>query len=494
MVFNSYTFIAFFIIILILHNLPFSWKVKKINLLIASYIFYAAWNPPFILLLWLATVVDFFVGKALYNQENKHKRKLLLVISLIGNLGMLIFFKYGTFLLENFTSLVNAMGMDYHPAKPNIILPAGISFYTFTTLCYTIDMYKRKSKPVKSLLDFSLFVTFFPHLVAGPIVRPPQLVPQFESPRKASQQQLMQGLLLISLGLFMKVVLADSMLAKSANDVFNSKAVLQTLDAWTGVLAFSGQIFFDFAGYSTCAVGVALCLGFVLPQNFLYPYAAIGFSDFWRRWHITLSAWLRDYLYIPLGGNRNGKFRTYINLMITMLLGGLWHGANWTFVVWGALHGCYLWGEKIIQDFRAKTKTVALSATPSGELGVLGAIPKEFKAKTFRNFLYAIITFFFINVTWVFFRAPDFTTAWQLLTSMFYHVPKAEALLTSLSIIKVLVIVVLLVAFHWMMRNTRVLTVAEKMPWWLLGIIWTVLLLLLIWSQESSSSFIYFQF
>ncbi len=494
MVFNSLTFVAFFIIMLILHNLPFSWKVKKINLLLASYVFYAAWNPPFILLLWLSTVVDFFVGRALYNQENKHKRKLLLVVSLIGNLGMLCFFKYGTFLLENFTHLINVFGMDFHPAKPNIILPAGISFYTFTTLCYTIDMYKKKSEPVKSMLDFSLFVTFFPHLVAGPIVRPPQLVPQFESPRKASQQQLMQGLLLISLGLFMKVVLADSMLAQSANDVFNSKAILKTLDAWTGVLAFSGQIFFDFAGYSTCAVGVALCLGFVLPHNFLYPYAAIGFSDFWRRWHITLSAWLRDYLYIPLGGNRNGKFRTYINLMITMLLGGLWHGANWTFVVWGALHGGYLWVEKIIQDFRAKTKAVALSAIPSGELGVLGVIPKEFKEKTIRNFIYAMITFFFINVTWVFFRSPDFTSAWHLLTSMFYTMPKAEALLSTLNILKVAVIVVLMVAFHWMMRNTRVLTVAEKMPWWLLGIIWSVLILLLIWSQESSSSFIYFQF
>jgi alginate O-acetyltransferase complex protein AlgI len=494
MVFNSLTFVAFFIIMLILHNLPFSWKVKKINLLLASYVFYAAWNPPFILLLWLATIVDYFVGRALYNQENKSKRKLLLVISLIGNLGMLIFFKYGTFLLENFTTLVNALGMDYHPAKPNIILPAGISFYTFTTLCYTIDMYKKKSEPVKSLLDFSLFVTFFPHLVAGPIVRPPQLVPQFETPRKASQLQLMQGLLLISLGLFMKVVLADSFLAPSANDVFNSKAILQTLDAWTGVLAFSGQIFFDFAGYSTCAVGVALCLGFVLPQNFLYPYAAIGFSDFWRRWHITLSAWLRDYLYIPLGGNRNGKFRTYINLMITMLLGGLWHGANWTFVVWGALHGGYLWGEKIIQDYRAKTKAVTLSAIPSGELGVLGAIPAAFKEKTIRNFIYAMITFFFINVTWVFFRAPDFTSAWHLLTAMFYGLPKAEALLTTLSILKVGVIVVLMVAFHWMMRNTTVLAVSQKMPWWLLGLIWSVLILLLIWSQESSSSFIYFQF
>src|SRR5450631_2074329 len=243
MVFNSYTFIVFFAVMLLLHNLPFlSWRTKKINLLIASYLFYAAWNPPFVLLLWLSTGVDYFVGRALYTQENKHKKRLLLVLSLIGNLGMLCFFKYGSFLLENFVTLVNALGLNFHPAKPNIILPAGISFYTFTTLCYTIDMYKRKSEPVRSLLNFSLFVTFFPHLVAGPIVRPPQLVPQFESPRKAGQQQLLQGLLLITLGLFMKVVLADSMLSASANTVFNSGDALSTLDAWMGVLAFSGQI------------------------------------------------------------------------------------------------------------------------------------------------------------------------------------------------------------------------------------------------------------
>ncbi len=490
MVFNSYTFIAFFVVMLILHNLPFSWKIKKVNLLIASYIFYAAWNPPFILLLWLSTVVDFFVGRALYNQENKHKRKLLLVISLIGNLGMLCFFKYGGFLLENFTQLVNAIGINYHPAKPNIILPAGISFYTFTTLCYTIDMYKRKSEPVKSMLDFSLFVTFFPHLVAGPIVRPPQLVPQFETPRQATQRQLMQGLLLISLGLFMKVVLADSMLSESANRVFGSSLALSTLDAWMGVLAFSGQIFFDFAGYSTCAIGVASCLGFILPENFVYPYAAIGFSDFWRRWHITLSSWLRDYLYIPLGGNRHGKFRTYINLMITMLLGGLWHGANWTFVVWGALHGFYLWIEKLIQDAR---KVVTPIAAPV-EMFRDGPGATIVKNKTFSNFLLAMLTFFLINVTWVFFRAPDFTAAWRMLTSMFSPVKNGAVLLTTLSIIKISVIVVCMVAFHWMMRNTRVLIVAEKMPWWLLGFIWSVLLLLLIWSQESSSSFIYFQF
>ena len=494
MVFNSYTFIAFFIIILILHNLPFPWKVKKINLLLASYVFYAAWNPPFILLLWLSTVVDYFVGRALYHQENRSKRKLLLVISLIGNLGMLCYFKYGGFLLDNFVTLVNSIGLDFHPAKPNIILPAGISFYTFTTLCYTIDMYKKKSEPVKSLLDFSLFVTFFPHLVAGPIVRPPQLVPQFESPRKANAVQLTDGLLLLSIGLFMKVVLADSMLASSADAVFGTTNSLPALDAWMGVLAFSGQIFFDFAGYSTCAVGAALCLGFVLPQNFFYPYAAIGFSDFWRRWHITLSAWLRDYLYIPLGGNRKGKLRTYLNLMITMLLGGLWHGANWTFVVWGGLHGFYLWVEKFFMDLREK-RLASLAPVAIPAVTKKASIIPEFPMnKKLTGFMYALFTFFLVNVTWVFFRSADFSQAWQLLGSMFGQVKGATALLTTLAVVKITVITSLMVIAHWLMRNTRVLDVVRKMHWAALGVIWAVLILLIIWSQESSSSFIYFQF
>jgi D-alanyl-lipoteichoic acid acyltransferase DltB (MBOAT superfamily) len=384
--------------------------------------------------------------------------------------------------------------MNYHPAKPSIILPAGISFYTFTTLCYTIDMYKKKSEPVRSMLDFSLFVTFFPHLVAGPIVRPPQLVPQFETPRTATQKQLFNGLLLISLGLFMKVVLADSMLSAPANTVFGATTPLHMLDAWMGVLAFSGQIFFDFAGYSSCALGVASCLGFVLPENFLYPYAAIGFSDFWRRWHITLSAWLRDYLYIPLGGNRVGKFRTYINLMITMLLGGLWHGANWTFVAWGALHGLYLCVEKLIQDYKIKIKPIP-ELVPEHKIVVQGFMaPRFLKKVQSSNFLLALLTFFLVNVTWVFFRAPDFTSAWRMLTSMFSRVPNGTVLLSNLAIIKVSVIVVGMVVFHWLMRNTRVLTVANKMRWWQLGIIWAAMLILLILSQESSSTFIYFQF
>jgi alginate O-acetyltransferase complex protein AlgI len=483
MIFNSYTFVAFFLLILFLHNLPLPWKIKKINLLIASYIFYAAWNPPFVLLLWLSTVIDFYVGRALYTENNPSRKKVLLVVSLIGNLGMLFFFKYGTFILENFTTLVNLVGINFHPAKPNIILPAGISFYTFTTLCYTIDMYRKESKPVKSLLDFSLFVTFFPHLVAGPIVRPPQLVPQFESPKKATQKQLFEGLLLLSFGLFMKVVLADAMLAPTADAVFNTTNILPAMDAWAGVLAFTGQIFFDFAGYSTCAIGVALCLGFILPQNFRYPYAAVGFSDFWKRWHITLSTWLKDYLYIPLGGNRNGKTRMYFALVVTMLLGGLWHGANWTFVVWGALHGLYLCVEKVIVD-RRSIATINLGN---------GEVVKQ-NRQSFQ-FLYAMFTFFLVVITWVFFRAGTFTQAGNLLTSMFgLQSGESGALLTTLALLKVACIIPSMLVIQWFMRNTKVMDAAYNAKWWLVGTVWAGLILLVVLAQESSGSFIYFQF
>jgi alginate O-acetyltransferase complex protein AlgI len=476
MVFNSYTFIVFFIIVLVLHHLQFSWRIKKINLLLASYLFYAAWNPPFIILLWISTLIDYVVGKKMYSETNTTRRRLLLFVSLIGNLGLLAFFKYGGFLLQNFTSLCSMAGIDFHAAKPDIILPVGISFYTFQTLSYTLDVYLRRSEPEKSLLDFSLFVTFFPQLVAGPIVRPGQLIPQFKTPHTANREQMLRGLLLLSLGLFMKVVLADSLLAAPANNMFNNGQVPSALDAWAGVLAFSGQIFCDFAGYSTCAIGISLCLGFTLPDNFLYPYAATGFSDFWRRWHITLSSWLRDYLYIPLGGNRKGTARTYINLMLTMLLGGLWHGANWTFVAWGGLHGLYLWIEKFVDDKTVWVKDMVQSGK-----------------KNIASFGYAVFTFFLVNITWVFFRAADFTGAAKVLKSMF-GLHKGNAILTTQDLIKAFVLITAIFTCHWLMRNTKVITVAEKTPWWIVGIAWALLLLLLIWSQESTSSFIYFQF
>jgi alginate O-acetyltransferase complex protein AlgI len=233
---------------------------------------------------------------------------------------------------------------------------------------------------------------------------------------------------------------------------------------------------------------VALCLGFVLPENFRYPYAAIGFSDFWRRWHITLSAWLRDYLYIPIGGNRKGAVRTYVNLMITMLLGGLWHGASWTFVVWGALHGIYLCVERFIKEnlFVPKPVLVDVSVQRASMIPALN--------KNFNNFLLALFTFFLVNVTWVFFRAPDFTGAWRMLTAMFGRTAKAAALLPYIDVIKVTTVIGLMLIFHWIMRNTSVLAVAQKTKWWIVGLVWSFFIISIIISQKSGDSFIYFQF
>jgi D-alanyl-lipoteichoic acid acyltransferase DltB (MBOAT superfamily) len=301
----------------------------------------------------------------------------------------------------------------------------------------------------------------------------------------------MQGLFLISLGLFMKVVIADTLLASPSNTVFAFQKALPALDTWMGVLAFSGQIFSDFAGYSTCAIGVAMCLGFILPENFRYPYAAIGFSDFWRRWHITLSSWLRDYLYIPLGGNRKGEVRTYINLMITMLLGGLWHGASWTFVVWGALHGTYLCVERLFREkFAGNPNRMATEMV----MKKASFVPGFIKSSNLNNFFLALITFFLVNVTWVFFRATDFSTAWRMLSSMFGQAKQGAPLLTTLDVIKVSTVITGILIFHWIMRNTSVLKVAAKIKWWSLAGVWALLLIALIVSQKSGDSFIYFQF
>lgn len=494
MVFNSYTFIAFIGVILLLHNAPLPWKVKKLNLLLASYLFYAVWNPPFVLLLWLSTIVDYLVALALGREENQYKRKGLLVLSLVVNLGMLAFFKYGGFLMDNFVALLSLAGITYQPPQADIILPVGISFYTFQTLSYTLDVYRRQFAPEKSLLDFSLFVTFFPQLVAGPIVRPGELIPQFKEPHRATQTQFIRGLFLLTLGLFMKVGIADGMLSETADSVFGVPFPLHPLDAWAGVLAFSGQIFCDFAGYSTCAIGVALCLGFVLPDNFRYPYAAVGFSDFWRRWHITLSTWLRDYLYIPLGGNRLGHARTYLNLMITMLLGGLWHGANWTFVVWGALHGIFLGLERLFRNRLARLPRVPVTTTTGPFMTQASFFPAISPGRSVSRFGLALLTFLLVTITWVFFRAPDFGSAMRLLLSMFGAIPVQVKLLATIDLYKVLVVTVTLLSCHWLMRDRSVVAVAEKTPWWILGLGWTAMLLVLVLTQKSTGSFIYFQF
>ncbi|MDM3871047.1 MBOAT family O-acyltransferase [Porticoccus sp. W117] len=473
MLFNSLTFIVFFAIVLLLHYMPFSWRQKKFNLLLASYLFYAAWNPPFVILLWISTLVDWHVAKWLYVEKVQSRRRLLLVLSLATNLGILGFFKYGDFLLHNWQAFMGLFGIDYQVPDWSIILPVGISFYTFQTMAYSLDIYLNRAKPAKNFLDFALFVTFFPQLVAGPIVRPTHLIPQFEKARKATKSMFIWGLGLITLGMFQKVVIADGALAPASDAVFGSDAVLSFSDAWLGTLAFAGQIFSDFAGYSTTAIGVGLTLGFSLPTNFRFPYAAIGFSDFWRRWHISLSTWLRDYLYIPLGGNKRGPVRTYINLMATMLLGGLWHGASWTFVVWGGLHGLYLAVERWL---KATFKGAQIA-----------------KTILFRIFL-ALVTYFFINITWVFFRAQSFDKAFSMVKSMFGFNPDGTNVLATVYIVQVLVVTIAMVAIHWRMRDTSVEAVVQKAPWPLVGVVWGLMLFFIIITQGGGDAFIYFQF
>lgn len=471
MLFNSLGFILFLTVVLSFYYLPLlNWRSKKMMLLLASYLFYALWNPPLVILLWISTVVDWTAAKKMYNEDNSRKRNLWLLLSLFVNLGFLAFFKYGGFLLENFTYLLNLAGMEFTPAAPDIILPMGISFYTFQTMSYTIDMYNKKTKPAKTFLDFALYVTFFPQLVAGPIVRSNELIPQFYEPKKATWPMFRWGLFLLTFGLFQKIVMADTLLAAPSDTVFGAGKMLNVLDAWTGTLAFSGQIFFDFAGYSTCAIGIALMLGIIIPDNFRYPYAAIGFSDLWSRWHISLSSWLRDYLYIPLGGNRRGPTRTYINLTLTMLLGGLWHGAAWTFVFWGLLHGIYLMAERYLRQH--------VKVTVNAWYGILLALG----------------TYFCVNITWVFFRARDFSTAIDMLTSMFFLNMEGENVLSYLDIYIVWIVTVAVFLSHWFMRDTSVKEVSRKLPWWVMGLLWGVLLILLAIAQGSSDQFIYFQF
>jgi len=473
MIFNSLTFLVFFAIVMALHHARlFSWHQKKINLLVASYLFYAAWNPPFVVLLWISTVVDWWAAQWMVRARSERTRKLWMVTSVVVNIGMLAYFKYGGFLLANFVALAASAGIHYQPPEWSIVLPVGISFYTFATLSYTLDVYLRRARPAAHFLDYALFVTFFPHLVAGPIMRPTELVPQFAEPRRATTHQIHFGLALIILGLFQKVVLADGFLSPVVEKVYDAhEGVPGMLDAWVATLAFSGQIFCDFAGYSSTAIGVAMCLGFAMPDNFRFPYAAVGFSDFWRRWHITLSSWLRDYLYIPLGGNRYGPARTYTALMGTMLLGGLWHGAAWTFVVWGGLHGTYLAVERWL-----KARFAGWKPGP-GAIVALG-----------------LLTYLLVNITWVFFRAKTFTGAATMLQSMAGAAASPIPMLALLPMLYAVVIVAGIVGTHWAMRSQTLEIAVERTPAWLVGAILALMALAILAEQGKGSAFIYFQF
>src|SRR6204780_565996 len=348
MLFNTPQFFVFLGGVLILfYSTPRSWR--KYILLAASYFFYMSFIPKFILLLLTLTAIDYTAARWISATQSARSRKTALVISLAANLGLLGFFKYYNFFAANIAHLLhrpeNAFALS-------IILPLGISFHTFQSMSYVIDVYRKEQEPITNPIDYALFISFFPQLVAGPIVRAREFFGDLYHWRKPSTAEASQGILLLLLGLAKKTVMADQF-AQVANAYFQDPAKHPgLLPAWSGAIAFGIQIYFDFSGYTDMAIGMAKLLGFHFPVNFRRPYLAASITDFWHRWHISLSRWLRDYLYIPLGGNRHGRLRTYRNLMLTMLLGGLWHGAAWTFVAWGGIHGAGLACERFFDDRR----------------------------------------------------------------------------------------------------------------------------------------------
>ncbi len=399
-VFTHYLFWLFFGVVLLGNAILFKKSVlRNAFLFLASILFYYKAGGYYFFLLLFSTFVDYSIGLGIGKSNNKGIRKLLLILSLVVNLGVLGYFKYSYFFADfihqilgyqvsivnyfsTFTNTLFKTGLD----TTHILLPVGISFFTFQTISYSVDVYRERIAPVKNILDFGFYVSFFPQLVAGPIVRAWEFIPQLHRKFVLSEKRFWSAVWLILGGLFKKMVISDYLSVNMVDRVFDAPMMYSGVELVIGAYAYALQIYCDFSGYTDIAIGIALILGFKLPDNFNLPYVATSVTDFWRRWHISLSSWLRDYLYIPLGGNRKGTIRRGINLMITMLLGGLWHGAGWLFVIWGGLHGLALLLEKAIFGFLKKSKV---------------RMPK------FIGFLF---TFHFITLTWIIFRSPDLET------------------------------------------------------------------------------------
>jgi alginate O-acetyltransferase complex protein AlgI len=390
--FNTTQFFAFLAVVLLLfYTSPHA--LRKYILLAASYFFYGSWNYKFIALLLTLTAIDYTAGMWLERIPVGPKRKAVLIMSLTANLGFLGFFKYYNFLAGNLAMLT---GRPANSFFLDIVLPLGISFHTFQSMSYVVDVYRGGQKAVRNPVDYALFICFFPQLVAGPIVRAGDFFRDFYHWQRPSPEDVSRGIFLVTMGLTKKMAFADQF-AKVANAYFaNVAGNPGMLTAWSGVFAFGLQIYFDFSGYTDMAIGMAKLLGFHFPVNFRRPYLASSITDFWRRWHISLSTWLRDYLYVPLGGNRHGRWMTYRNLMLTMLLGGLWHGASWNFVVWGGFHGALLSIERVIRGNRRTDERWTW------------AYPFQ-----------AVLTFALVLISWVFFRAADFPQSMAILRQMF---------------------------------------------------------------------------
>jgi D-alanyl-lipoteichoic acid acyltransferase DltB (MBOAT superfamily) len=397
-----------FLIVVVACYWKLSFRAQNQFLLVASYFFYGWWDWRFLVLILISTVVDYHCAHWIDRSENLDRRRLLLTVSLVVNLGFLAFFKYFNFFQDSLVQLLNVAGISHvNTTILAIILPPGISFYTFQEVAYIVDVYYRRQKPADRLVDYALFISLFPHLIAGPIQRPSHLLPQVQNARTLNPDRFFDGLMLIVFGLFRKCVVADNC-ALLANAAFSGRLGEPSLPVLAiGTYAFAWQIYGDFSGYSDIARGSAQLLGFHFMVNFRQPYLASNLQDFWRRWHISLSTWLRDYLYIPLGGNRYGERKTYRNLILTMLLGGLWHGANWTFVVWGGIHGAILAIERAGRRF----------------LGLQDAKPPsadETRASLFTlgPWVRRILIFHIVCLAWVFFRAASVSDAFRFMAGV----------------------------------------------------------------------------
>lgn len=403
MLFHSAQFAGFFVVVFVVFWCIHQWRIPRVLfLLVASYVFYMGWSAKYALLIVFQTVSDYYLALWLARLQNERIRFWLVTASVVINLGVLALFKYYVFFTDAVAHLAGWLGLPFAVPTLSLLLPVGISFYTFHTLSYTLDVYWRKIPPARSLSEFALAVVFFPQLVAGPIVRASQFLPQMEGTPRFDFERFQSGLLLFFVGLFKKCVLADTLAENLVDPVFQNPARYSGSQCLLAVYAYAFQIYGDFSGYTDMALGLARMLGYELPINFNLPYRAASLSEFWRRWHISLSTFLRDYLYIPLGGSRGSRWQTSRNLMITMLLGGLWHGAAWTFVAWGALHGMFL----VIQHLWRGDQRRDL--------------PTDFDddAWSLVRVLKVLATFHLVCVGWVFFRAQSFGDAWKI----FVHV------------------------------------------------------------------------
>jgi len=481
MIFNSIDFAIFLPIVFLLYwfvtnkNL----KVQNVLLLIASYIFYAWWDWRFLSLIVCSSLVDYFVGIGLSKTDEKRKRKLLLLTSIFVNLGFLGFFKYYNFFLENFVEAFSFLGHSINPQGLNIILPVGISFYTFQTLSYSIDIYKRKFEPTKDIIAFFAFVSFFPQLVAGPIERAANLLPQFYKKRTFKYDKAVDGMRQILWGLFKKIVIADNC-AMYANDIFANYTHYSGSTLLLGVVFFAFQIYGDFSGYSDIAIGTSRLFGFNLKQNFAFPYFSRDIAEFWRRWHISLSTWFRDFVYIPLGGSRGGTYIKIRNTFIIFVVSGFWHGANWTFLAWGFINAVYFLPLMLLNKNRVNTDVVA-----QGKL--LPNIKEIFQIG---------ITFFITVIAWVFFRAENIGAAVDIISKIFskslFKIPIYDYRFSSLT---VLLVILIFIIVEWLGREKE-FAIANifKSNIFLRWIFYNIIILGMIISFSKPQPFIYFQF